>query len=113
MEGTSCADDMRLLHERIENHFSFPLVRIWFWEAGNRIQFNVRSILGAIEGGVMVRLQVISKSLCVEARLLTQIFDTSSQPRLEECSTSCQLTALWAGPSTEVVLENRMLLCCI
>jgi hypothetical protein len=32
------ADDMRLLHERIENRFSFPLVRIWFLEAGNRIQ---------------------------------------------------------------------------
>jgi hypothetical protein len=27
-------------------------------------------------------------------------------------STSCQLIALWAGPSTAVVLENRML-CCI
>jgi len=35
----------------------------------------------------------LASSLCVEARLLTQIFDTSSQLRLEECSTSCQLTA--------------------
>jgi len=30
-EGTSCADDMRY-------RFLFPLVRIWFSEAGNRIQ---------------------------------------------------------------------------
>jgi hypothetical protein len=35
MDGTSCADDMRLLHERIENRFSFPLVWIWFLEVGN------------------------------------------------------------------------------
>jgi hypothetical protein len=55
----------------------------------------------------------LASSLCVEARLLTQIFDTSSQVRLEECSTSCQLTALCTGPSTAVVLENCMLLCCI
>jgi hypothetical protein len=52
MEGTSYADDMRLLRERIENRFSFPLVRIWFLEAEailyNRI-INVRRILGAID----------------------------------------------------------------
>jgi hypothetical protein len=51
----------------------------------------------------------LASSLCVEARLLTQIFDTSSQLRLEECSTSCKLIGLWAGPSTAVVVENRML----
>jgi hypothetical protein len=65
MEGTNCADDMRLLHERIENRFLFPLARIWFfWR--QEIGYNVRSILGVIEeDGVMVRLQVISKqSLC-------------------------------------------------
>jgi hypothetical protein len=58
MEGTSCADNMRLLYKRIDNRFSFPLVRIWFLEAGNRIVIiNVRSILGVIEeDGVMVRL---------------------------------------------------------
>ncbi len=59
---------MRLLHERIENRFSFPLVRIWFL-GSDIIQsdiINICSILGAIkEDGVMVRLQVISKqSLC-------------------------------------------------
>lgn len=39
--ATSCADDMRLLHERIENRFSFPLVRIWFLEAGVILYFIV------------------------------------------------------------------------
>jgi hypothetical protein len=45
------------------SRFSFPLVRIWFLEAGNRIfTINVRSILGVIEEDrVMIRLQVISK----------------------------------------------------
>jgi hypothetical protein len=33
----------------------------------------------------------LASSLCVEAILLTQIFDTSSQLRLGECSTSCHL----------------------
>ena len=37
LEGTSCADDMRLLYKRAENRFPFPLVRIWFLEVGNRI----------------------------------------------------------------------------
>jgi len=56
---------MRLLHERIENRFSFPLVRIWFSGGRKSDTINVRSIVGAIEGGVMFRLQVISKqSLC-------------------------------------------------
>jgi len=65
MDGTSCADDMRLLHA-IENRFSFPLVRIWFLESGKSDTINVRSIFDAIEeDGVMVRLQVISKQcLC-------------------------------------------------
>jgi hypothetical protein len=64
MEGTGCADDIKLLHERIENRFLLPLVWIWFWR--QEIGYNVRSILGVIEeDGVMVRLQVISKpSLC-------------------------------------------------
>jgi hypothetical protein len=72
MEGASCADDMRLLHKRVDNRFSFPLVRIWFLEAGNRIvTFNVRSILGAIEeDGVMVRLQVISKQSLYRGQIL-------------------------------------------
>jgi hypothetical protein len=53
-EGTSCADDMRLLHERIENRFLFCLIRIWFRKSDT---INIRSILGAIEeDGVMVRL---------------------------------------------------------
>jgi hypothetical protein len=66
MEGTSCADDMRPLHERIENRFSFLSVRIWFFGGRKSDTINVRSILGAIEeDGVMVRLQVISKqSVC-------------------------------------------------
>jgi hypothetical protein len=72
MEGTSCADDMRLLHERIEHRFSFSFSSDWFFGGRSgiiRLQsdtINVRSILGAIEeDGVMVRLQVISKqSLC-------------------------------------------------
>ena len=66
MEGTSCEDDMRLLHERIENRFSFPLVQIWFYGGRKSDTINVRSILGVIgEDGVMVCLQVISKkSLC-------------------------------------------------
>jgi hypothetical protein len=70
MEGTSCADDMRLLHERMENCFPHPLVRIWFYggRKSDTSNLNVRSNLGAIEeDGVMVRLQVISKqslSLC-------------------------------------------------
>jgi hypothetical protein len=64
MEGTSCADDMRLLHERIENSFPHPLVRIWFYggRKSDTSNLNIRSILGAIEeDGVMVCLQVISK----------------------------------------------------
>jgi hypothetical protein len=31
MEGPSGADDMSLLHERIENRFSFPSFRFCFW----------------------------------------------------------------------------------
>jgi hypothetical protein len=46
----------------------------------------------------------LASSLCVEARLLTQIFGTSSQ---HPSRSSCQLTALCARPSTAVVLENR------
>jgi hypothetical protein len=66
MEGTSCADDMRLLQERIEHRFSFSFSSdLVFGGRSGIIQsdtINVRSILGAIEeGGVMVRLQVISK----------------------------------------------------
>ena len=64
MEGTSCADDMRLLRERMENCFPHPLVRIWFYRGrkSDTSNLNVRSIPGAIEeDGVMVRLQVISK----------------------------------------------------
>jgi hypothetical protein len=38
MEGTSCADDMILLHEREEKRLLFPLIRIWFWEAGDLVQ---------------------------------------------------------------------------
>jgi hypothetical protein len=49
MEGTSSADDMRLLQERLENRFSLPWVRIWFLGVGK-----------SEEDGVMVRLQVIS-----------------------------------------------------
>jgi hypothetical protein len=68
MDGTSCADDMRLLHERMEYCFPHPLVRIWFYgcRKSDTSNLNVRSILGVIEeDGVMVRLQVISKqSLC-------------------------------------------------
>jgi hypothetical protein len=54
---------MRLLYERIENCFSFPLVRIWFYGGRKSDTINnVCSILGVIdEDGVMVRLQVISK----------------------------------------------------
>jgi hypothetical protein len=49
---------MRLLYERVENRFSFPLVRIWFYGGRKSDTINnVRSILGAIEeDGVMVRL---------------------------------------------------------
>jgi hypothetical protein len=54
---------MRLLYKRINNRFLFPLVRIWFLKAGNRIVIiNIHSILGIIkEDRVMVCLQVISK----------------------------------------------------
>jgi hypothetical protein len=62
VEGPSCANDVRLLHERIGNRFSFPLVRILVLRSGKSDIINVRSILGAIEeDGVMVCLQVISK----------------------------------------------------
>jgi hypothetical protein len=59
MDGTSYADDMRLLHERMEYCFPYPLVRIWFYggRKSDTSNPNVRSILGAIEeDGVMVRL---------------------------------------------------------
>ena len=69
MEGTSCADDMRLLYERIEHCFSFSFSSdLVFGGRSDIIQLdtiNVCSILSAIEDGVMVHLQVISKqSLC-------------------------------------------------
>jgi hypothetical protein len=52
---------MRLLYERIENRFSLPFLRIWFYIGRKSNVINVRSILGVIEeDGVMV-LQVISK----------------------------------------------------
>jgi hypothetical protein len=49
--------------------YCFPhlLVRIWLYggRKSDTSNLNIRSILGAIEDGVMVRLQVISKqSLC-------------------------------------------------
>ena len=47
---------------------------------------NAHSILSAIEGGVMIRLQTIGKPVLVsKARLLTSIIDTNSQLRLEGC----------------------------
>lgn len=63
---TSCTDDMRLLHERREYRFLFPLVRIWVLEGKKPDAIIVRSILGAMEeDGVMLRLQVIRKpSVC-------------------------------------------------
>jgi hypothetical protein len=62
MEDTSCADDIRLLHKRIDNGFSFPLVQNLVFGGRKSDKINVRSILGAIEEEeVMVRLQVISK----------------------------------------------------
>ena len=57
MEGTSCADDLRLLHERTES-FSSDLVL-----GGRRSDIiNVCNLLGVIEDGITVRLQVISMS---------------------------------------------------
>ena len=76
---------MRLLYERIENRFSFSLIRIWFLEAGNRIQ--VMFVAFSAQQKKMelwFACKSLASSLCVEARLLTQIFDTSSQLRLEE-----------------------------
>ena len=66
MEGTSCADDMRLLHERIEHRFSFSFSSDLVFRGKSGIiqsdTINIRSIFGAIEeDGVMVYLQVISK----------------------------------------------------
>jgi hypothetical protein len=65
-----------LLHERVENCFPYPLVRIWFYRGrkSNTSNLNIRSIPGAIEeDGVMVRLQVISKQCLYRGQ-------TSSKP---------------------------------
>jgi len=62
MEGTSCADDMRLLHERIEESFLISFSSDLVFGGRKSDMINVRSIFGMIEeDGVMVRLQVISK----------------------------------------------------
>jgi hypothetical protein len=61
---------MRLLHERIEKLFliSFSSDLVF---GGRKLDIiNGRSILGAIEGGVMVRLQVISKQFLYQGQTL-------------------------------------------
>ena len=63
MDGTSCADDIRLLHERESFLISFNS-DFGFWK--QEIGYNIYSILSVIkEARVIVCLQVISKlSLC-------------------------------------------------
>ena len=55
-------------------------------EAADKVKAELWRIGRNSQGGFW---RGLASSLCVEARLLTQIFDTSSQLRLEECSTSC------------------------
>jgi len=80
-------------------------------EAADKVKAELWRIGRNSQGGFW---RGLASSLCVEARLLTQIFDTSSQLRLEECSTSCQLIALWArdcgrlGKSDVVVLHLKV-----
>ena len=63
MEGTSCADDMRLLHERMNKEtfiISFGSDLVFGGRKPDTINvYNI--ILSAIEDGFMVRLQVVSK----------------------------------------------------
>jgi hypothetical protein len=80
MEGISCADDMRLLYERIEDGFSFRLVRIWFYGGRKSDTINVRSILGVIdEAHTPIGHQQAVFVFVSRPDRLNQMFDTRSQ----------------------------------
>jgi hypothetical protein len=82
MEGTNCADDMKLLHERIENRFSFPFSSdLGFGRQEIGLDpINIRSILGVIEEDeVMVSPASHQQAVFMSRKdRLTQVFDTSS-----------------------------------
>jgi hypothetical protein len=56
MNSTSYADNISLLHERVEYCFLYPLVRIWFYRGrkSDISNLNIRSILGVIEEDVVM-----------------------------------------------------------
>jgi hypothetical protein len=101
MEGTSYANNMRLLQRKNRESFLISFGPDLVFGGKKSDTINYRSILGIIEEDrVMVRLQVISKqSLCWGQTLNSNLwhqFVAASR----EVFHLCQLTALWAGPSS-------------
>ena len=107
---------MRLFHER--RFSSSPSSDLVFRGSGDIIQSDTIKCFVVFSAQykkieLWLACKSLASSLCVEVRLLTQIFDTSSQLVSQGVFHLLPVDSAVGGTKHCIVLENWMLLCCI